>query len=280
MNQRAQRDQRGQRDASVTLDTVIHAKSASILQERSACLATESEAINASGAPSELRHLAFIIDGNRRWAKAHNLPAVMGHRNGYENAKKLISYIAKYGVKYITFYVFSIENWKRSAEEVAFLMNLVRELFCASSGFFRKNSARLVAIGNLENLPEDIHKDISGLEEETKANDGITVMLAISYSGRDEILRAAKKIAKDAELKKIDVDALTEDDFSNYLDTKGVPYPDAIVRTSEKRISNFLVWQCAYSEIFFVDKLWPDFTEDDLKDVIDEFSKRKRRYGK
>ncbi|GHU16851.1 isoprenyl transferase [Alphaproteobacteria bacterium] len=271
------------RDPSLKLDTF------SVSSELYASASSEADVAsareNARGATTThvsqtLRHLAFILDGNRRWAKAHNLPSVFGHRKGYEKAKELISSISKYGVKYVTYYVFSIENWKRSEEEVAFLMDLFRELFNTSSEFFKKNNARLMAIGNLENLPEDIRRGIASLEEETKANNGITVTFAVSYSGRDEILRAAKKIAKDAELNKINVDALTEDDFSNYLDTNGIPYPDAMIRTSEKRISNFLVWQCAYSEIFFVDKLWPDFNEDDLKDVIDEFSKRKRRYGR
>ncbi|GHT91340.1 isoprenyl transferase [Alphaproteobacteria bacterium] len=278
-------NQRDQRDASLKLDTfsVPSELYASAIPKAEAASARENAcpAWTASGATTQtLKHLAFILDGNRRWAKARNLPSVFGHRKGYEIAKELISSISKYGIKYVTYFVFSNENWNRSAEEVAFLMDLFRELFSMSSAFFSKNNARMVAIGNLENLPEDIRQGIAALEEETRNNDGITVTFAVSYSGRDEILRAAKKIAKDAELKKINVDELTEDDFSNYLDTKGIPYPDAMIRTSEKRISNFLIWQCAYSEIFFVDKLWPDFSEDDLRDVIDEFSKRKRRYGR
>ncbi|MDR3180277.1 MAG: di-trans,poly-cis-decaprenylcistransferase [Holosporaceae bacterium] len=230
--------------------------------------------------PKELRHLAFILDGNRRWAKARNLLPVFGHRKGYENAKKIISSIAKYGVKYITYYIFSQENWKRSGEEVKFLMDLLRELFYSSSSFFHKNNARLLTIGNLKDLPEDIQQSIAFLENETKSNDGITLIMAISYSGRDEILRAVKKIAQDAMAQKINLNTLTEDDFSQYMDTKNIPYPDAIIRTSEQRISNFLLWQCAYSEIFFVDKFWPDFSEEDLENIANEFFRRKRRYGR
>ncbi|MDR2681781.1 MAG: di-trans,poly-cis-decaprenylcistransferase [Holosporaceae bacterium] len=227
-----------------------------------------------------MQHLAFVLDGNRRWARARNLPAMFGHRRGYENAKKLISSIEKYGVKYVTYYVFSQENWNRSSEEVGFLMSLFRELFYSSASFFHENNLRLMTIGNLKSLPEDIRQSILSLEHETESNDGITLVMAVSYSGRNEILRAAKKIAQDVVAKKIDADTLTEDDFSCYLDTKGIPDPDAIIRTSEKRISNFLLWQCAYSEIFFVDKFWPDFSEEDLKNVVDEFSRRKRRYGR
>ncbi|MDR2794835.1 MAG: di-trans,poly-cis-decaprenylcistransferase [Holosporaceae bacterium] len=228
----------------------------------------------------KLCHLAFILDGNRRWARFRNLLPLFGHRKGYENAKKLISSMGKYGIKYVTYYVFSQENWNRSPEEVSFLMDLLRELFFSSASFFHKNNVRLVTIGNLKNLPDDIQQSIISLENETKNNDSITLIMAVSYSGRDEILRAVKKISRDALAQKINLDTLTEDDFSCYLDTKGIPYPDAIIRTSERRISNFLLWQCAYSEIFFVDKFWPDFSPEDLENIVNEFFRRKRRYGR
>jgi undecaprenyl diphosphate synthase len=230
--------------------------------------------------PASLRHIAVIIDGNRRWAVANGLSMLSGHKKGYEKVKEITFLLPKYGIKYVTYYLFSFENWNRSAEEVGFLMNIFRDAFHSLGSVFHEHKTRFMAIGNLSILPEDIQSSLAALSEETSGYDAFTIIAAISYSGRDEILRAAKKIAADAMAGKLNPHNLSEDDFSNYLDTKGIPYPCAIVRTSEKRLSNFLTWQSAYSEIFFLDKLWPDFSEDDLKSVIDDFSKRKRRYGR
>lgn len=227
-----------------------------------------------------LNHIAFILDGNRRWAKENNLPSLMGHKRGYERAKDMTLSLSKYGIKYVTYYMFSTENWNRSAEEVGYLMDLFRDFFNTSDGFFKKNNMRIKAIGNLDKLPDDIYSKIKKSEQETENNTGLTVIPAISYSSRDEILRATKKIALDALCKKIDPQNITESDISSYLDTAGIPDPDVIVRTSEKRISNFLLWQIAYTEVFFIDKYWPDFSEDDLVKVVEEFSKRNRRYGR
>jgi undecaprenyl diphosphate synthase len=227
-----------------------------------------------------LEHIAFILDGNRRWAKENNLPPFMGHKEGYEKAKELAGILAKYGIKYATYYVFSSENWNRSAEEIAYLMEMFRNFFIDASNFFQNNNIRIRAIGNLEKLPRDLWEKIKKIEEETKNNSGLTLIPAVSYSSREEITRATKKIVSDVLSGKININGLTEDTFASYLDTDGIPYPDALIRTSEKRISNFLTWQLAYSEIFFIDKYWPDFSEEDLKNVIVEYSKRNRRYGR
>ncbi|MDR1362121.1 MAG: di-trans,poly-cis-decaprenylcistransferase [Holosporaceae bacterium] len=243
--------------------------------EKSACVP-----MNFSESSVPLRHIAFIMDGNRRWAKAHGVSQFMGHKKGYEKAKEVTFLLPKYGIKYATYYLFSSENWNRSAEEVGFLMDIFREAFASLAGVFHKYKTSFVAIGNLGILPVDIQESIVALENATRDYDEFTIIAAISYSGRNEILRAAQKIATEALEGKLNPYNLTEDDFADYLDTKGIPYPCAVVRTSEKRLSNFLAWQTAYSELFFVDKLWPDFSADDLKTVIDEFSHRKKRYGR
>lgn len=226
------------------------------------------------------RHIAFILDGNRRWAKKVGIPQLLGHKRGYEKADALTRYASKYGIKYLTYYVFSTENWNRSREEVGYLMDLFRDMFSANSDFFQENDIRVIAIGNIEKLPNDIINKLKNLEEKTKNNTGLVVSIAISYSSRDEITRAAKKISNSVLEGKLSIDDITEDVFASYLDTKDVPDPDLIVRTKEQRLSNFLLWQTAYSEIVFLDKLWPEFEEEDLKFVLEEFSKRSRRYGR
>lgn len=220
-----------------------------------------------------------MLDGNRRWARRHNLSSLVGHKNGYEVVKKITPLLPKYGIKYVTYYMFSMENWNRSKEEIDYLMNIFRGFFSASD-YANDHGIRIRTIGCLEKLPRDIFEKIRQLEDSTKNNTELTVVVAISYGGRDEIVRAAKKITRDAIENKITVDEMNEEMFASYLDTGDLPYPDAFVRTSEKRISNFLIWQAAYAEIFFIDKFWPDFNEDDLRDIVYEFSQRERRYGK
>lgn len=229
---------------------------------------------------SQPEHLAFILDGNRRWAKENKLPSLMGHKRGYERARELVDAFIRHNIKYVTYFLFSSENWNRSTEEISYLMDLFRDFFKDSISYFREKNIRVIAIGNLTRLPEDLYAKIRKIEEETKNNDGLTLVAAISYSGKDEIVRATKKIAQKVADREIDIDDIDEDLFSKYLDTSGIPYPDALIRTSEQRISNFLLWECAYSEIFFIDKYWPDFSEADLKKVLEEFSKRNRRYGR
>ncbi len=229
---------------------------------------------------SHLEHIAFIPDGNRRWAKENKLPSLVGHKRGYERAKALVDALIKYDIKYATFFFFSSENWNRSSEEVTYLMNLFRDFFDGSIDYFCKRNVRVIAIGDLDKLPTDLLEKVKIIEDSTKNNNGLTFIPAISYSGKDEILRASKKIACDVASGKIDIEKIDENLFSDYLDTAGIPYPDILIRTSEERISNFLLWQCAYSEIFFVDKYWPEFSEEDLEKILEEFSKRNRRYGR
>lgn len=241
-------------------------------------------------------HMAFILDGNRRWAKEHKLPSLLGHKKGFEQAKSLLDAFLQRHIKYVTYFVFSSENWNRSAEEVSYLMNLFRDFFDGSIDYFNERGVRLVAIGNLQKLPEDLQEKVAEIEEATKSNASLTLVVAISYSGRDEIVRATRKIALEL-LEKVAEGSMTaaevqqeiaaaasldEQSFAAHLDTAsaGIPYPDILVRTSEKRISNFMLWQCAYSEIFFIDKYWPDFSPVDLDSVLEEFQKRNRRYGR
>ncbi|MDR1551488.1 MAG: di-trans,poly-cis-decaprenylcistransferase [Holosporaceae bacterium] len=226
-----------------------------------------------------LKHIAFILDGNRRWAKKRGLPSLIGHQNGYERTKEITPLLPKYGIEFVTYYTFSIENWKRSEEEVEYLMNLLRD-FCSLKDYAMQHGIRMKVIGDLERLAPDILEKIRKLEDYTKRNTILTAVIAISYGGRDEIVRAVRKIIPDILEKKMNVSELNEETLASYLDTSGIPYPDAVVRTSENRLSNFLMWQMAYSEIFFIDKLWPDFNEEDLQNIIAEFSRRERRYGK
>jgi undecaprenyl diphosphate synthase len=226
-----------------------------------------------------LEHIAFILDGNRRWARGRNIPTLLGHKSGYELVKSITPLLPKYGIKYVTYFMFSVENWKRSEEEINYMMGIFRDFFSADDYLMRHN-IRVMAIGDLGRLPQDISEKIKAMEEVSKDNTSLTVIAAVSYGGREEIIRATKKIVRDAKENKINIDEMDERKFASYLDAGDIPYPDVLVRTSEKRISNFLLWQAAYSEIFFVDKLWPDFNEDDLRNIVSEFSRRERRYGK
>ncbi len=230
---------------------------------------------------SRLRHIGIIPDGNRRWAKNRGAATTLvGHKIGLDRVKQLCISLIKHKIKYVTLYCFSSENWNRSVEEITYLMDLFRSLFDDADNFLQKNGVKIETIGDLTRLPEDLQDKISVLKEKTKSNDKITVICAVSYSGREEIVRATKKIAQDVLDKKVNIDEIDEHKFESYLDLPGVPYPDVVVRTSEKRISNFLLWEIAYSELIFLDKFWPDLTEKDIRSIIDDFSKRKRRYGK
>ncbi|MCR4556153.1 MAG: di-trans,poly-cis-decaprenylcistransferase [Alphaproteobacteria bacterium] len=229
----------------------------------------------------KLQHIAFIPDGNRRWARKRGaVSTLVGHRRGFDNVKQLCVSLIKYNVKYATFFCFSTENWNRSKEEVSYLMKLFGSVFDDGDNFLQNNGVKVETVGDLSLLPQDLQNKISQIKERTKNNNKITLICAISYSGRNEIVRAVKKIAQDVLDNKINTDDIDEQKFESYLDLPGIPYPDIVVRTSEQRISNFLLWEAAYSELIFLDKFWPDFTEDDVRLVIDDFSKRKRRYGK
>lgn len=227
-----------------------------------------------------IQHIAFIPDGNRRWAKARHMPQLMGHKSGFELVQKMYDWCLDYKIKYVTFFLFSTENWNRSSEEVSGLFDLFRSMFSNVLEKAQKQKIRIMHIGNVEKLPSDVARLITELSEATKENNELTVITAISYSGHDEIVRAVKKISRDVAAGKITCDDIDEKSFENYLDTQNIPPPDILVRTGEQRISNFLLWQLAYSEIFFVNKLWPDFNREDLQNILDEYSHRKRKYGK
>ncbi len=230
---------------------------------------------------SGLQHIAFIPDGNRRWARSRGaLTTLVGHKVGFEKVKQLCISLIRHGIRYATVFCFSSENWNRSVEEVSYLMDLFCSLFEDIDDFLHNNGVKIEVMGDLARLPEDLRNKISILKEKTKNNDKITFICAISYSGREEIVRASKKIAQDVLNQKIQIKDIDESKFASYLDLPQVPYPDVVVRTSERRISNFLLWEMAYSELIFLDKFWPDLTEKDIKFIIEDFSKRKRRYGK
>lgn len=223
--------------------------------------------------------IAFIMDGNRRWATANGILKLAGYDRAFQVVKDITMELINSSIKYATFFVFSVENWDRPPKEIEYLMNLIESAF-KEKDFLFDNGIRLKIIGDRSRLRDDLSKYMLELEKETKNNTRFTLILAIGYSGRDEILRAAKKIVSDVTEQKINLDEINEGIFSGYLDTAGIPYPDIIVRTSEMRLSNFLIWQMAYSELFFLKKYWPDFNKEDLKGIIKEFSQRKRRYGR
>lgn len=218
-------------------------------------------------------HIAIIMDGNGRWAKQRNLPRTSGHKEGLEVAKKIVKVAKEIGVKYITLYTFSTENWKRTQEEVGYLMSLIKNHLRAEFKFYKENDIRVKHIGNLEGLPKDIQEEINSTVEECKDFNSLTVVLAINYGGKDEIIRATNKAVKENRL-------LTEKNFTEFYDLPEMPDVDLIIRTGgEKRLSNFLLWHGAYAELDFVDTLWPDYDEECFYSSIKEFQKRNRRFG-
>ena len=225
-------------------------------------------------------HIAIILDGNGRWAKKRFLPRNYGHAEGAKALEAICENCDKLGIKYLTVYAFSTENWKRSVEEVTGIMNLFRKYLVDSIERSNNSNMKVNLIGKREGLPEDIVQKMDDLERETAGNTGLQFHIAINYGGRDEIVRAVKKIMKDADAGKISADDIDESLFAEYLDTKGVPDPDLLIRTSgEERTSNFLPWQLAYSEFYFTDTLWPDFDMDSLIEAVRYYNKRERRFG-
>ena len=221
------------------------------------------------------QHVAVIMDGNGRWAKNQGLARTNGHKEGLNTAKRIVACAAALGIKYITLYTFSTENWKRAQEEVGYLMSLIRNHLRAEFEFYKKNGIRIDHIGDLDGLPKDVQKEILNAKEDTKDFTGTTCVLAINYGGRDELVRAFKKIAKSTESDKI-----TEELISKNLDGDQLPDVDLMIRTGgEQRLSNFLLWQCAYAEFVFTPTLWPDYQEDEFLQNIYEFQKRNRRFG-
>lgn len=221
------------------------------------------------------------MDGNGRWAKSKGLPRSMGHKKGAEVLQKISKTVADLGVKYMTVYAFSTENWKRPQEEVDYLMGLLRQYLKTSVKEIQKNGARIKVIGERDMLAPDIVEEINKVEAQTSNNDKFTLCIALSYGSRQEIVSAVKKIAAKTKEGSLSVNEINVDVVTNNLYTFDIPDPDIVIRTSgEKRISNYLLWQIAYSELFFSDTYWPDFTEEELKNIINEYNSRERRYGK
>ena len=226
------------------------------------------------------KHVAIIMDGNGRWAVSRGLPRTAGHHRGAEAVRRSVIGAAELGISYLTLFGFSSENWKRPPTEVDDLMGLLRLYLRSEIAEFHRNGVRLRVIGDRERLSPDLVSMIVGAEEMTGANRRLQLTVALSYGGRSEIARAARVIAERAKAGEIDPSAIDEQLFEQHLLTAGMPDPDLVIRTSgEKRLSNFLLWQTAYSELVFIDKLWPDFTKQDLEDAIREFRSRDRRYG-
>lgn len=223
------------------------------------------------------QHIAIIMDGNRRWAKKRGLPSIQGHRAGFERFKKIADHCWKLGVKILTVFAFSSENWQRSKKEVSYLMKLLERGLRKEKDSLMKNNVRLNIIGQIEKLPEKLKKLVYQTMEETKNNKKGILNVAISYEGRQEIIEAVKKIIKE----RITSEKIDEKIFSQYLYTAGQNDPDLLIRTSgEYRLSGFLLWQTTYSELYFSPKFWPDFSEKDLEEAIQEFQNRQRRFGK
>lgn len=227
------------------------------------------------------KHIAIIMDGNGRWAKERGKERFYGHAEGVISVRKCTEAAAEIGIKYLTLYVFSTENWQRSKQEVDALMELLVDAIERETEDLHKNNIRLLAIGNLERLPEKAREKLMRSIEKTKNNTKMSLILALSYSSRWEITEAAKKIALAVKNNELTIDDITEDTISENLTTKDIPDPDLLIRTSgEVRISNYLLWQIAYSEFYFTPTLWPDFREESLYEAIVEYQKRERRFGK
>jgi undecaprenyl diphosphate synthase len=226
------------------------------------------------------QHIAIIMDGNGRWAKRRGLPKIMGHRAGVKSAQEAIEAAKDMGVKFITLYTFSTENWKRPKEEVSALFKLLQEYIEREGDKLRENNVRFSVIGRIDELPETVAEGLTKLVRDTAGNTGIVVNLAINYGSRAEILDAVRAVALDAKSGKMDPSDIDEKTFSGYLYTHDIPDPDLLIRTSgEFRVSNFLLWQISYSELYVTKKLWPDFRKDDLRKAVKEYRDRDRRYG-
>ena len=226
------------------------------------------------------KHIAVIMDGNRRWAKAKGMPVSYGHKQGAKTLEKIVRYANKIGIQYITVYAFSTENWKRAEDEVKALMMLFQSYLDDYSKRADSENIKVKMLGNLEQLSKGMQKSMKNCMERTKNNTGITFNIAINYGGRDELIRAIKQIATKVKDNQIKIDEINEELISNNLYTKEQPDPDLLIRTSgEERLSNFLPWQLVYTEILFVEKNWPDFEEKDLDEAIIEYQKRTRKFG-
>jgi len=227
------------------------------------------------------KHVAIIMDGNGRWAKERGLERFMGHQEGVNSVKAIVEAAAEVNVKYVTFYAFSTENWNRPKAEVDALMGLLVKTIKSEILSLNNNNVRLLAIGNIAELPVSVQEELHEAIAETAHNDGLSVVIALSYSSRWEFRNAVEHIIKDAKLGLISEENISDELISQYMSTKGIPDPELLIRTSgEYRISNFLLWQIAYSELYFTKKYWPDFRKDEFYDAIIDFQQRERRFGK
>ena len=226
------------------------------------------------------RHVAIILDGNGRWAKAKGMPRTYGHVKGCDNLEKVCTMAKELGIKYLTVYAFSTENWKRSREEVDGLMKLFRNYMKKCIKISRDNKMRVRVIGDPRAFDQDLQDKIRELEEYSSHFDELHFQIALNYGSRDEITRAVRHMAEDVKKGNLDPESITEDTVSDYLDTRGLPDPDLLIRTSgEERLSNFLMWQLAYTEFYFTDVPWPDFNKEEFVKAIEKYNKRDRRYG-
>ncbi|QWQ38210.1 isoprenyl transferase [Gemella sp. zg-570] len=226
------------------------------------------------------KHVAIIMDGNGRWAKKRNLPRIKGHYEGMQTVKKITKYASNLGIEYLTLYAFSTENWSRPKHEVNYLMGLPEKMFSSFMPELMENNVQVRVIGNVADLPNSTKNAINKAIEETKSNTGLKLIFALNYGSKLEILNAVKDIVNDYKNDVIGLDKISEEIFSNYLSTKDFPNPDLLIRTSgEQRISNFLLWQIAYSEFIFTKVAWPDFTEEEFYKSLQEYQARDRRFG-
>lgn len=244
-------------------------------------VASNEERIQEIVKETDLKHLAIIMDGNRRWAKAHNLPSAFGHKKGVDALKATMRACDDFGIKYLTVYAFSTENWNRKPEEVSFLMDLLGTTLQNELKEMHENNVVISFIGDTTKLSEKLQKILKNAIETTKNNTGVNLQIAFNYGARDEIVYAVKNICKKVQSKELLIDEITEDIISNNLYTKNIPDPDLLIRTGgEMRVSNYLLWQIAYSEFIVTKRYWPEFDKKALSDAILEFYGRQRRYGK
>lgn len=226
------------------------------------------------------QHIAIILDGNGRWAKSKGMPRNYGHAQGSKNVERICEDAYKMGVKYLTVYAFSTENWSRPKGEIDALMKLLRNYMKTCLKTAEKNHMKVRVIGDKTKLDEDIRSRIEELEAATVNNDGLNFQIALNYGSRDEMIRAIRRLSKDCEEGRVRSQEISEELFESYLDTHGIPDPDLMIRTSgELRLSNYLLWQLAYTEFYFTDVLWPDFTKEELKKAIEYYNSRDRRFG-
>jgi undecaprenyl diphosphate synthase len=227
------------------------------------------------------RHVAIIMDGNGRWAELHGNERIQGHKHGVEAVRSVVEGAGEIGIEFLTLYAFSTENWDRPKEEVNALMSLLVDAIIRETDNLNDKNVRMFAIGDLKSLPLDAQSELQWAIQKTSANTGLTLVLALSYSGRWEIVEAINKIIIDIKNKRITDNQINDTFFENYLSTVGIPDPELLIRTSgEYRISNFLLWQIAYTEFYFTEKLWPDFRKEDLFEAVIDFQHRERRFGK